>query len=85
MSEPTRVKIIRPHQNIDEFLYERDANSQERSYEQKLLDRKEYYDLGWRRLRIIQKLPLHENWPITMGNAAAAVSSGLLGQFIENI
>ncbi|CAF2849163.1 unnamed protein product [Rotaria sp. Silwood2] len=78
MNEPKRVQIIRPHQNINEFVYQRDNNSQDYSYEQVLLDQKEYYTIGWRRLHTIQSLPLHENWPITMGNGIVSVASGVM-------
>ncbi|CAF4503371.1 unnamed protein product, partial [Rotaria sp. Silwood2] len=78
MNEPKRVQIIRPHQNINEFVYQRDNNSQDYSYEQVLLDQKEYYTIGWRRLHTIQSLPLHENWPITMGNGIVSVASGVV-------
>jgi len=79
MSEPKRIQIVRSHQNINEYIYHKDQNSQENSYEQLLLDRKDYYDIGWRRLNAVHKLPLREHWPITMGNAIASVSSGLIG------
>ncbi|CAF0832594.1 unnamed protein product [Rotaria sp. Silwood1] len=82
MNEPKRVQIIRPHQNINEFVYQHDNNTQDHSYEQILLDQKEYYTIGWRRLNTIQALPLYENWPITMGNGVASVSSGILGGMI---
>ncbi|CAF4820147.1 unnamed protein product, partial [Rotaria sp. Silwood1] len=45
MNEPKRVQIIRPHQNINEFVYQRDNNTQDHSYEQILLDQKEYYTI----------------------------------------
>lgn len=82
MSEPKRIQIIRPHQNINDFAYQRDDKIQDRSYEEILLDHKEYHTLGWRRLEIVQRLPLNENWPIVIGNGIASVSSGLLGNII---
>jgi hypothetical protein len=84
MSEPPKkIQVIRSHQNFDEYIYQRNANSQENSYEQILLDRKDYQTLGWRRLHMIQSLPLKENWPIIIGNVIAACSSGFLGQLNE--
>ncbi|CAF2078785.1 unnamed protein product [Rotaria magnacalcarata] len=82
MTQPKRVQVIRPNQHINEFIYERDGTAQDISYEQTLLNQHEYYAVGWRRLNIIQTLPLNENWPITVGNGAAAVSSGFLGGMI---
>jgi hypothetical protein len=79
MSEPKRIQVIRSHQNINEYIYQKDQNSQKDSYEELLLDRKDYYAIGWRRLNTVQKLPLRENWPIIMGNAIASFSSGILG------
>jgi hypothetical protein len=81
MSEPKKIQVIRSHQNLNEYIYQSNANFQENSYEQILLDRKDYHALGWRRLHILQTLPLKENWPITIGNAIAAFSSGFLGLF----
>jgi hypothetical protein len=76
MSEqPKRIQVIRSHQKIHEYIYQKDDNS----YEQVLLNQKDYYSIGLRRLHTIQALPLTENWPITMGNAIASFSSGFLG------
>jgi len=50
--------------------------------EQFVLDQKDYYPIGWRRLNAVQTLPLTENWPITVGNAIASFSSGFLGGMI---
>ena len=80
MSEPKKVQIVRSHQNLHEYIYQRNVNSKEDSYEQILLDQKDYTMVGWRRLHIIQSLPLKENWPITIGNAIASFSSGFVGQ-----
>ncbi|CAF3303650.1 unnamed protein product [Rotaria socialis] len=78
MTQPNRVQVIRRNQSINEFIYERDSTAQDISYEQILLNQHEYNSVGWRRLEIIQTLPLKENWPITMGNGVAAISSGFL-------
>jgi hypothetical protein len=75
MSDSKRVQIIRSHQNIHEFTYQKDKNLSE----QFLLNQKDYYTLGWRRLNLVQSLPLKDNWPITIGNAIATFSSGFLG------
>ncbi|CAF3133329.1 unnamed protein product [Rotaria socialis] len=82
MTQPNRVQVIRQNQSINEFIYERDSTAQDISYEQILLNQHEYNSVGWRRLEIIQTLPLKENWPITMGNGVAAISSGFLGGMI---
>ncbi len=76
MSENKRIQIIRPHQNLKEFIYESDNKP---SNDQFIVKQKDYYIIGWKRLAAIQSLPLKENWPITMGNAVASFSSGLLG------
>ncbi len=79
MNEPKKIQIIRSHEKIHEYMYQPNPNIQQNSYEQILLDRKDYQIIGWRRLNTIQGLPIKENWPITGGNAVAAFSSGFLG------
>ena len=78
--ESRRIQVIRSHQNINEFAYQRDPNSQANSNEKYLLNQKDYYTIGWRRLNTIQSIPLKENWPITIGNALASFSSGFIGK-----
>ncbi|CAF0843615.1 unnamed protein product [Rotaria sordida] len=84
MTEPKRIQIVRSNQNVNEFVYQRDNNSQNYSYEQILFDQKEYDTVGWRRLHAIQTLPLQENWPITIGNGIASVSTGFIGSMITH-
>lgn len=79
MTEPKRIQIVRSHQNINDFVYEKDSNTDENSYEQVLINRQDYSTVGWRRLHTCQSLPLKENWPITIGNAVSSFSSGFLG------
>lgn len=79
MSEPKRIQIVRSHQNINEYVYQRDQNIPDSTYEQLLVNQQDYHAIGWRRLRTCQSLSLKENWPITIGNAAASFSSGFLG------
>jgi hypothetical protein len=79
MTEPKRVQIIRSNQNINEYSYQNNKNPQDFSYDQLLLNQKDYYTVGWKRLNTIQSSPLRENWPITIGNAIASFSSGFLG------
>jgi hypothetical protein len=81
---PKKVQVIRSHQNVNEYMYKKNADVHENSYEQILLDRKDYQELGWKRLRTIQALPFNEQWPITVGNIVVATSSGIIGQFNDN-
>jgi hypothetical protein len=80
MTEPKRIQVVRPYQDLNEYAYQRNQKSQGNVYEQALLEQKDYYAIGWRRLNAIQALPLKENWPITIGNAAGSFSSGFLGE-----
>ncbi|CAF3878324.1 unnamed protein product, partial [Adineta steineri] len=84
MSEPKRIQVIRPHQNINEFIYQTDTNPQSPSYNQILLNQQDYHQLGWKRLNRVQSLPLKDNWPIVAGNAIATFSSGFLGGLITH-
>lgn len=79
MTEPKKVHIVRPHQTISEYAYERSSNTPEVTYDQLLKDRQDYHKLAWRRISTVQSLPLKESWPITIGNAVATFSSGLVG------
>ena len=82
MTEPRKVHIVRPHQTVTEYAYERGPNTPENTFDHMLLERKDYRALGWRRVTAIQSLPLNDSWPITVGNAVATFSSGFLGPFI---
>lgn len=82
-TEPKKVHIVRPHQKATEYAYERGPNTPEYTFDQMLVDRKDYRALGWRRVNAVQALPLEDSWPITIGNAVATFSSGFIGLFIE--
>ena len=85
MDEPPRkIQVIRSHQNLNEYMYKANADVQDNSYEQILLDRKDYQALGWKRLRTIQSLSFNENLQITVGTLLTASSSGIIGQFNDN-
>jgi hypothetical protein len=79
MSDSNRIQIVRPHQNIREFIYQKDKNLEDYPREQFLFNQHDYYTNGWKRLNTIQSLPFKDNWPITIGNAIASFSSGILG------
>ena len=79
MTEPKKVQIIRPHEKLSEYIYERDDKSLTKSHEDILLNRQDYEEVGWRRLRAIQSLPLQDNLPFTVSNSIAAFSSGMIG------
>jgi hypothetical protein len=85
MTEPKRIQVVRPNQNLNEYAYQTNPKFQGNVYEQALLEQKDYYTIGWRRLNAVQTLPLKENWPITIGNAAASFSSGFLGESTAEI
>lgn len=79
MSEPRRIQVVRTNQDLQDFAYVRspttgnvipiDPNRQ--------ID---YYTVGMKRLSAIQSMPLKDNWPITIGNAAMTFMSGLIGE-----
>ena len=79
-AEPKRIQVVRSHQDISEFAYNRDRTREPYSQKQLLLLQQDYSTLGWKRLNKLQSLPLKDNWPITLGNAAASFSSGFLGE-----
>lgn len=79
MTEPKKIHIVRPHQTIIDYAYEHRSNTPEDTPDQLLIDQKDYKTLGWRRINAVQSLPLKDSWPVTIGNAVATFSSGLVG------
>ena len=79
MTEPKKIHVVRPHQTITEYAYERSSNTLDDTHDQVLIDQKDYQKLGWRRINAVQSLPLKDSWPITIGNGVATFSSGLVG------
>ena len=79
MSDSKRIVIVRPHQNVNEYIYQRDNDAQDYSNEQLISRSKDYYAIGWKQLHAIQALSLNDNWPIVLGNCVGSASSGLLG------
>ena len=87
MSEPKRVQIIRPHQSINEFIYQNqtDSNTTNRTQqqEQQLINQfpqiRDYHKIGFKNLSVIQALPFAESWPILVGNGVTSFSSGFVG------
>ena len=78
MSEPKRIQVVRPNENLHDFTYVRSPTTGSPI----LLDSVreiDHYALGMKRLSTIQSMPLAENWPIVAGNVASAFMSGLLG------
>lgn len=84
MTEPKKVHIIRPHEKLSEYVYERNEKYPVKSYEDLLMSQQDYEALGWRRLRTIQSVPLRENWPFTVSNSIMSFSSGMIGALITN-
>ena len=91
MSEPKRVQIIRPHQSINEFIYENpnDSNTTNRTQHQEqlinqFLQRRDYYKIGFKNLSTVQSMSFVENWPILGGNTVTSFSSGFVGQSSMN-
>jgi hypothetical protein len=78
MSEPKRVYIVRSNQTVNDFTFVHDETLDHTSHN--LPRQHDYYALGWRRLNIIQSMPMKDTWPIIYGNVAASCSSGILGE-----
>ncbi|CAF0823629.1 unnamed protein product [Adineta ricciae] len=83
--------IIRPHQSINEFIYQNpnDSSTTNRIQQQEQLlnqfqQHQDYYKIGFKNLSAIQSMSLAENWPIIGGNAVTSFSSGFVAGMISN-
>ena len=42
MTEPKKIHVVRPHQTITEYAYERSSNTLDDTHDQVLIDQKDY-------------------------------------------
>lgn len=80
MSEPTRVQIVRPHQNVTDFVFRVENRSDHDESQSVASYGKDYDKIAKDNITRIQKLPWKEKWPIFLTNVIPAATSGILGK-----
>lgn len=79
MSEPRRIQVVRPNQDIRDFTYVKPSSSATGTPVDSTRNI-DYYQVGTQRLAQVHTLPLKDNWPILIGNTIAVCTSGVLGK-----
>ena len=80
MSEPKRVQVIRSHQTLDEFMFEKKTPATDATHGPDVFHQPDYHAVGFKRLHQLQSLPFAESWPIIVGNGVGSVSTGFVGE-----
>ena len=80
MSEPKRVQVIRSHQSLNEYIYEKKTPTTDTTHEPDQFHQPDYHAIGFSRLMQVQSLPLNESWPIIIGNGIGSASAGIVGE-----